>query len=202
MHRASCDHKSLPSLPALPPSCEIHLSGPAGAYVLATARRCALALGIDDHRHYLQRAIDLASEAFRFYQGGPFGAVVVRDGQILGEGGNAVLANKDPTSHAEIVAIRAACSAVQSFELRGATIYSSGEPCPMCLGAIYWARIERIYYAATRDDAARAGFDDALFYEELARPPAERRVSMVHVPMETATSLFDAWNTLADKVPY
>src|SRR6266567_139029 len=122
--------------------------------------------------HFMQRALDLAIENVNARRGGPFGAVVVRGGAILAEGTNLVTSTLDPTAHAEITAIRAACRVLQSFQLTGCEIYTTCEPCPMCLGAIYWARPDRVYYAGTREDAAAAGFDDALIYDELLVPPA------------------------------
>lgn len=135
-------------------------------------------------------------------RGGPFGAVVVLGGKIVGEGGNAVLAANDPTAHAEVVAIRAAGSELRTFSLEGGTIYASSEPCPMCLGAIYWARLARIVYANPRSVAASAGFDDTFFYEELARDPSERHVEMRQVILPDASALFDEWIAKSDKTSY
>ena len=117
----------------------------------------------------MRRAIELAVEGMRANQGGPFGAVVVRDGVIVGEGFNRVLGTNDPTAHAEIQAIRAASSKLGTFELRGCELYTSCEPCPMCLAAAYWARVERVHYACERSDAARAGFDDSFLYDEIGK---------------------------------
>lgn len=149
----------------------------------------------------MRRAIALAAEGMGD-GGGPFGAVVVKDGRIIGEGCNRVTSGNDPTAHAEIVAIREACTALGDFSLAGCDIYASCEPCPMCLSAIYWARIGRIFYAATREDAARIGFDDDLFYRELARAPGERSISAVRMDMKEARAVFDKWHDKPDKIPY
>lgn len=148
------------------------------------------------------RAIELAEENVRASRGGPFGAVVAQDGEILGEGVNEVTARNDPTAHAEIEAIRAACRRLGSFTLAGCEIYASCEPCPMCLAAIYWARLDRIYYANTRADAARIGFDDASFYDELTRSPAHRRVPAERLSVPRALRAFDQWTAKEDRVPY
>jgi tRNA(Arg) A34 adenosine deaminase TadA len=144
----------------------------------------------------MRRAIGLALEAVESGRGGPFGAVVARDGQVLATGGNLVTSTSDPTAHAEVVAIRAACAALGSHELRGCEIYASCEPCPMCLGAAHWARVDRVWFGATRDDAAAAGFDDALLYQELALPREARRMPLRQVLREEALAAFRAW--LAD----
>lgn len=150
---------------------------------------------------FMRRAIALSCEGVE-EGGGPFGAVVVRDGRILGEGRNAVVPARDPTAHAEIVAIRAACTAVGSHDLTGATIYTSCEPCPMCLGAIWWARIGGIVYANDRADAAAIGFDDAAIYGEVAAPLTARRLPLRRLLAEEARLAFQAWAAKPDKVPY
>jgi tRNA(Arg) A34 adenosine deaminase TadA len=152
-------------------------------------------------RELLRRAIALAVASVEG-GGGPFGAVVARRGRILGEGTNRVTGSNDPTAHAEVEAVRAACAALGAFELSGCTVYASCEPCPMCLGALYWARVERIVYADGREDAARAGFDDAEIYAELARAPAERRIPMVHDLRDEGLAAFAAWERKTDKQPY
>lgn len=149
----------------------------------------------------LHRAVALACESVAA-GGGPFGAVVTRDGIVLAEGVNEVTLAADPTAHAEIVAIRRACRALGRFDLAGYVIHSSCEPCPMCLGAIHWARLDRVVYAADRHDAARAGFDDAVLYEEVARPPASRRVPAEQRPVAEATAPFAAWTAKADRRRY
>ncbi|MCO5334497.1 MAG: nucleoside deaminase [Pyrinomonadaceae bacterium] len=124
----------------------------------------------EDDKRFMLQAIELAIEGVRAGDGGPFGCVVVKDGEVIGRGNNRVTSANDPTAHAEIVAIRDACGRLGSFQLEGCTIYTSCEPCPMCLGAIYWSRPKAIFFAGTRDDAAAAGFDDALFYSEMDKP--------------------------------
>lgn len=134
--------------------------------------------------------------------GGPFGAVVVRDGQVLAEGWNRVLATNDPTAHAEVTAIRAACTALDSFQLTGTIVYASCEPCPMCLGALYWARPEAVYFAATRDDAAAAGFDDSLIYDEIPLAPDDRSLNFRHLPVDGCAEVFDTWTAKSDRTRY
>ena len=141
----------------------------------------------------MARAIDLAIANARSGYGGPFGAVVVKDGEIIAEGVNAVTSTNDPTAHAEIAAIRAACAELGIFELRGCELYSSCEPCPMCLGAIYWARLARVYFGSTAADASKAGFDDSLIYSEIARPHAGRKIPMLQMMSEEALEAFRAW---------
>lgn len=152
--------------------------------------------------HFMQRAIQLAIENVRAQRGGPFGAVVVRNGAILAEGTNLVTSALDPTAHAEVTAIRAACRALQSFQLTGCEIYTTCEPCPMCLGAIYWARAGRVYYAGTREDAAAAGFDDAFIYDQLSVPPGARSIEMLPLMRAEAQAAFDVWRTQAGRVAY
>lgn len=149
----------------------------------------------------MRRAIALSCEGVEA-GGGPFGAVVVRQGRILGEGRNNVVPGRDPTQHAEIVAIRAACAALGTHDLAGAVIYTSCEPCPMCLGAIWWARIGEIVYANDRAQAAAIGFDDAAIYEEMARPLAARRLPLRRLLAEEAIEAFRRWEAKPDKVPY
>ena len=150
----------------------------------------------------MKRALELAVENVRSGLGGPFGAVVARGGRIVSEGANRVTTSNDPTAHAEIMAIRAACAALDRFELRGCEIYASCEPCPMCLGAIFWARLARIYFAGTQADAAAAGFDDALFYSEMAATAGGRRIPMVPLLGEQGRRAFDEWERKSDRVPY
>lgn len=158
-------------------------------------------LSPDDHGH-LARAIALSREHMQRGAGGPFGAVVVRDGQVLAEGWNQVTSSNDPTAHAEVVAIRRACRAVGDFSLAGATLYASCEPCPMCLAAAYWARVGRIVFANTREEAAIIGFDDAVIYAEIPKPTTERIIPTLHAPCEDAKAVFADWLKKADKVPY
>jgi tRNA(Arg) A34 adenosine deaminase TadA len=151
---------------------------------------------------FMRRAIALSLEGMLAGRGGPFGAVVVRDGRIVGEGTNAVLATNDPTAHAEVTAIRAACRALATFQLAGGVLYTSCEPCPMCLGAVYWARLDRIYFANTRADARRIGFDDDWIHDELALPPDARRVPATRLLAAEARAAFDVWAAKPDKTPY
>ena len=155
----------------------------------------------EDQRH-LKRAIDLSREHMDDGAGGPFGAVIVRDGKVLAEGWNQVTSAKDPTAHAEVTAIRRACQAVGDFALEGATLYTSCEPCPMCLASAYWARVSRIVYANTRDDAAAIGFDDKLIYDEIPKQPHDRLIPMAHVPTPEASEVFADWLRKADRVTY
>lgn len=135
-------------------------------------------------------------------RGGPFGAVIVKGDSIVGEGGNSVLSTNDPTAHAEVVAIRAAGARMGTFSLAGTALYSSSEPCPMCLAAIYWARIDRVVFATDRSVAAAARFDDSRFYDELSRPPEERRVHVRHLPLPEGAALFDEWTALSGRISY
>ena len=153
----------------------------------------------EDH---MRRAIALAGEGARADRGGPFGAVVVKDGAVVGEGFNKVVSDNDPTAHAEIVAIRAACARLASFSLEGCEIYTSCEPCPMCLAAIYWARIGRIHYANTRRDAAGIGFDDDHIYREIGLPAAARAVPMNRLLAGEAARTFREWQARPDKTRY
>lgn len=150
----------------------------------------------------MKRAIELAKMGVEMNLGGPFGCVVVKGDVIVGEGNNRVTSTNDPTAHAEMVAIREACKTLDAFQLDGCTIYTSCEPCPMCLGAIYWARPERVFYAGTREDAAAAGFDDELIYEEISKPNEERRQVMVNLLRREAQDAFAEWTAKADKTEY
>src|SRR5580704_3461218 len=142
---------------------------------------------------FMTRAIQLAVENVRSASGGPFGAVIVRDGGIVAEGANQVTSINDPTAHAEVLAIRAACTKLKVFELHGCDIYTSCEPCPMCLGAIYWARLSRVYFASAAADASKVGFDDSLIYREIAQPHAQRKIPMIQMMREEALAAFRAW---------
>lgn len=150
----------------------------------------------------MRRAIALSREGMEGNRGGPFGAVVARGGAVLGEGWNDVTAARDPTAHAEIVAIRRACRALDSFDLRGCELFTSCEPCPMCLGAAHWARLDRVWFANTHADAAAIGFDDALLYRELALPPERHALPMRRLLGAEALAVFEAWREKPDKVPY
>ena len=148
------------------------------------------------------RAIELALENVRSARGGPFGAVVARGGEIVAEGTNQVTGTNDPTAHAEVVAIRRACEKLGSFQLEDCEIYTSCEPCPMCLGAIYWARPRAVYFGATQEDAAAAGFDDEFLYRELTVPVAERRIRTEELMRGEAREVFAAWAASPEKIPY
>ncbi len=152
--------------------------------------------------NHMRRAIALSDEAMRINRGGPFGAVIVKDNAMIAEGCNRVTVANDPTAHAEIEAIRAACTALRRFDLRGCDIYTSCEPCPMCLGAIYWARLDRVYYANTRHDAASIGFDDERLYREITAPVEARSIPSMRMLAEEARVVFAAWQRKADKTPY
>lgn len=149
----------------------------------------------------MQRALALAAENVAT-GGGPFGAIVVKDGRLVGTGVNRVTAMHDPTAHAEVVAIRDACANLGTFQLDGCDLYTSCEPCPMCLGAIYWARPDRVFYAASRHDAASAGFDDALIYDEIGLEPSARRIPFVHAPVLGTLAPFEAWNRNDERTRY
>lgn len=149
------------------------------------------------HRQFMQRAIDLSRQNVEQMEGGPFGAVIVRDGEIIGEAHNRVLLTNDPTAHAEVEAIRAACRHIDHYALSGCVIYTSAEPCPMCLSAIYWARIDKIYYVNTRDDSAFAGFDDSLIYNQIPMPLQERSIPAVRLDMPEAATVMKLWKANA-----
>ena len=150
----------------------------------------------------MARAIQLSIDNVQSAHGGPFGAVVVKEGTIIGEGTNQVTSSNDPTAHAEMLAIREACRKLGIFDLQGCEIYTSCEPCPMCLGAIYWAHLTRIYFANTGEDAAGIGFDDSRIYRELSLPAAQRNIPMVQIMREEAAAAFSAWKHLPNKIAY
>ena len=151
---------------------------------------------------FMQKAIDLASENVKAGVGGPFGAVIVKNGQIVAEATNTVTSTNDSTAHAEVNAIRKACANLKTFDLSGCVIYSSCEPCPMCLSALYWAHVDKIYISATKRIAAKAGFDDAFIYKELDTPKVRRRVQQVRLLSENGNQPFDLWNSKTDKIEY
>lgn len=151
---------------------------------------------------FMKEALALAQIAIETGHGGPFGAVVVRNGEIVGRGRNSVTINNDPTAHAEVMAIRNACANLNTFQLDGCEIYSSCEPCPMCLGAIYWARPAVIYFAANREDASNAGFDDSLIYSELTLSHADRKITTEQHPSQEAVKIFYDWKKLTHKIEY
>jgi guanine deaminase len=150
---------------------------------------------------FLKRAIEMATENVR-RNGGPFAAIVVKDGIVIATGCNQVARTNDPTAHAEIVAIREACRSLGDFQLEGCDVYTSCEPCPMCMGAIFWARPSRVFFAATHEDAAAAGFDDSFIYRQIEVPPSERGIPMIHVIDENATRPFEEWVNKPDKTTY
>src|ERR1700693_5170009 len=151
---------------------------------------------------FMRRAIALGLENVRTGRGGPFAALVVKDGSVVAEGANRVTTTNDPTAHAEVVAIREACRILGDFQLSGCDLYTTCEPCPMCLGAIYWARPARVYYASVAADAAAAGFDDAFIYEELKRPPESRRIPMIPLLREASLVIFALWKQQPSKTSY
>ncbi len=155
-----------------------------------------------DHARFLQQAIDLATENVQSGRGGPFGAVIVRDGVVLATGVNQVTATNDPTAHAEVTAIRAACASISAFELRGATLYSSCEPCPMCLTAILWARLDALYFGSTAQDAAAAGFDDSFFYAQVRLATADRELPTTNLLRQEALAPFLAWRNFPARIKY
>lgn len=156
----------------------------------------------ENDRQFMLRAIQLAQKGMDSNSGGPFGAVVVCNNEIIGEGWNSVTSTNDPTAHAEIIAIREACKKLGSFQLNDCVIYTSCEPCPMCLGAIYWARPEKVYFACTREDAAGIGFDDDFIYDELEKNNNERQMPIVSLMREEALAVFRIWANKPDKTEY
>lgn len=150
----------------------------------------------------MHEAAELAHKNVTSGRGGPFGAIIVRDGHIVGRGSNLVTSTNDPTAHAEVVAIRNACGELGTFNLTGCQIYTSCEPCPMCLAAIYWARLDKIYFANTRQDAARIGFDDDLIYREVALNHDQRSTPILSLTCDKALATFELWTDKSDKVPY
>jgi guanine deaminase len=151
---------------------------------------------------FMRRAIALGLENVRVSGGGPFAALVVKGGRVVAEGANRVTTTNDPTAHAEVVAIREACRKLGDFQLSGCDLYATCEPCPMCLGAIYWARPARVFYACLAADAAEAGFDDAFIYKELKRPPAMRRIPMEQLLRDESLAIFSLWKQQEKKAPY
>ena len=154
------------------------------------------------NRQLMRKAIALSQASVRSGTGGPFGAVIVKEGKIIAQGQNQVTSTKDPTAHAEIVAIREACRVLQTFQLHGCELYTSCEPCPMCLGAIYWARLKKVYYANTQADAAQIGFDDQFIYDQLKLPLTRRHLPMIQLMRQEAWNVFQDWVEKTDKVEY
>jgi len=154
------------------------------------------------HAQFLQQAIDLAIENVRSKNGGPFGAVICQNDKVIAACSNIVTCTNDPTAHAEITAIRMACKYLNNFKLTDCTLYSSCEPCPMCLGAIYWARLKEVYFACNRFDAAQVGFDDSFIYDEISVMPEQRMINMQHLKINTSLQPFIAWQKQEDKICY
>lgn len=150
----------------------------------------------------IQQVINLAAENAKATHGGPYAALVVCENKVIASSANLVAAEKDPTAHAEIMVIRQACAKLRNFQLAGCTLYTSCEPCPMCLGAIYWARLKNVYYACTRHDAAQAGFDDSFIYDEISLPPEQRHIPMVHVKTRNAVQPFEIWRASNGRINY
>ncbi len=166
-----------------------HLSGPGDP-------------GQEQDASFMKEAVDLAWKGVDNNEGGPFGCVIVKDGEVIGRGNNRVTSKQDPTAHAEIMAIREACAHLGSHELRGCVMYTSCEPCPMCLGAIYWARPDKVFYAGTREDAAKSGFDDAFIYEQIELLPQERSIKFRQLGRQEALQAFLNWDEKEDKTEY
>ncbi|MDP4549416.1 nucleoside deaminase [Alkalihalobacillus macyae] len=154
-----------------------------------------------NEKDWLNAAIQLAAKSVK-KKGGPFGAIIMKDGKVIGEGTNQVTTKHDPTAHAEVVAIRNACKKLDSHQLDGCVIYTSCEPCPMCLGAIYWSRLEKVYFAATRHEAAAAGFDDAVIYQEIEKEPEQRKIPFHHLELENKFEPFEKWKQQIERIDY
>ena len=159
-------------------------------------------MGDEHHIAFLRHAIRIAADNVESGDGGPFGAVVAKNGQVIATGVNRVTATSDPTAHAEVMAVREACRILGDFRLAGCEIYCSSEPCPMCMGAIYWTRLDRIYYAASRFDAAAVGFDDQFIYDELAVDPASRGIPARRLLADEGRTPFEFWTAKQDRVDY
>ena len=159
-------------------------------------------MGKNDAAKFMRKAIRLSLANVEKLKGGPFGAVIVKDGKVIARGTNNVTATNDPTAHAEIVAIRKACKILKTYQLTGCEIYTSCEPCPMCLAAIYWARPDKIYYANSKEDAAAINFDDNLIYEEIAKPVSERKIFTQQLLREEAQAAFKKWSESPNKIEY
>jgi tRNA(Arg) A34 adenosine deaminase TadA len=159
-------------------------------------------MSVSDHGSFMGQAIDMAIQGVLSNEGGPFGCIIVKDGQIIGKGNNKVTSTNDPTAHAEVMAIREACKNLNSFQLDDCILYTSCEPCPMCLGAIYWARPKKVYYGCNKTDAAKIGFDDNFIYKELDLEPGKRTIPFEQINKETAMKAFQAWEDKEDKIEY
>jgi len=159
-------------------------------------------MGKNDAAKFMKKAIRLSIANVDKGKGGPFGAVIVKDGKVIARGANSVTSTNDPTAHAEVVAIRKACKVLKTYQLTGCEIYTSCEPCPMCLAAIYWARPDKIFYASNKEDAAAAGFDDKLIYDEIAKPISERKIFTQQLLRDEALQAFKKWETSPLKIDY
>ena len=157
---------------------------------------------MSSQREFILQAIELSRQALKTSKGGPFGAIVVKDNKVVGIGFNQVTSSNDPTAHAEVVAIRDACKNLNSFQLSGCELYTSCEPCPMCLGAIYWARPDKVYFANTRHDAASIGFDDSFIYDEIGKNLGDRKIPMIQLDNTEALAVFKEWSNKSDKIDY
>lgn len=154
------------------------------------------------HEKFMAQAIQIAEINIKNQTGGPFGAIIVKDNLVIAQGANSVTSKLDPTAHAEIVAIREACKLLGNFQLTGCTLYSSCEPCPMCFGAVYWARLSSVYYAATKEDAAHIGFDDSHIYQQIITPAELRTIPMTQIMRQSALPVFALWQKTTAKVMY
>lgn len=168
----------------------------------AGGEKVAMTLTVREHSDWMEMAIREAYENVRHVDGGPFGAIVVKDGRMIGKGRNRVTALNDPTAHAEVQAIREACRYLNDFQLKGCTLYTSCEPCPMCIGAIYWARPDAVYFACTKEEAAAIGFDDQFIYEEIALPLAQRSIPMRQLRTDQSLLPFHSWRSSTTKIEY
>lgn len=155
-----------------------------------------------EKKEFMQQAVEAALTGMNNNDGGPFGCVIVKDGKIVGKGHNKVTSTNDPTAHGEVMAIRDACKNLNTFNLEGCELYTSCEPCPMCLGAIYWARLEKVYYGSTQVDAANIGFDDQFIYDEIPLPYAERRIPFIQIARDIAIEPFQKWSEKEDRTDY
>jgi guanine deaminase len=156
----------------------------------------------ENQTRFMQMAVDLSSEGMNSGKGGPFGCVIVKNGEVVGKGSNSVSSTNDPTAHAEVMAIRDACKNLGTFQLTGCEVYTSCEPCPMCLGAIYWARPDIVYYSNDKVDAAEIGFDDQFIYEEIEKNPEERKIKFQKLKLSSAKSVFIKWKDKENKILY
>jgi len=157
---------------------------------------------MSNHKNFMSEAVKAALKGMGNNDGGPFGCVIVKNGEVVGRGHNLVTSTNDPTAHAEVTAIRDACKNLESFQLEGCIIYTSCEPCPMCLGAIYWARPDKVYYGCSKEDAADIGFDDAFIYKEIPLPDNKRSISFEQIERDTAIEPFNKWSEKMDKIGY